>query len=187
MAAERKPGSNLGRAAIDWAAAFLYYASLPADCRGYQAVADKFGVSVRTVERHGRTDRWTERARELDRTAAELAAERLRDERVDALIDLEKLAKASIVSFAGRLRDGQIKMTVADLQKLHKLLNELWEQTDAATPIEPTASETTTVQVDSTEYQLDVVRALIDAGVIPLPTASTEACEQSDDAQELAS
>src|SRR5436305_986050 len=31
MAAERSPGSNRGRAAIDWQAAFLFYASPPAD------------------------------------------------------------------------------------------------------------------------------------------------------------
>ena len=42
-------GSDLGRPAIDWEQAFAFYASLPAERRSYQAVADKFGVSVRTV------------------------------------------------------------------------------------------------------------------------------------------
>ncbi|HEV2590450.1 MAG TPA: hypothetical protein VGU02_01030, partial [Gaiellaceae bacterium] len=58
MAAERRPGSNSGRATIDWQQAFLFYVSLPPEQRDYQTVADEFGVSRRTVERHGRTDRW---------------------------------------------------------------------------------------------------------------------------------
>jgi hypothetical protein len=185
--AKRKPGSNLGRAAIDWAAAFLDYASLPGNQRSYQAVADKFGVSVRTVEKHGREERWTERARELDRAASQLAAERLRDGRVDALGDIEKLAKASLVSFAGRLRDGQIRMTVADLQKVHKLLNELWQQTDEAIPIEPSVSETAAAQVDSPEYQLEVLRALIDVGLLqPPPAAATHDAEGANSDEEAA-
>jgi hypothetical protein len=69
MAAERKRGSDRGRAALDWNQAFLFYAGLPPEQRSYAAVAAEFGVSARTVERHGRKERWRERAHELDREA----------------------------------------------------------------------------------------------------------------------
>lgn len=51
--ASRRPGSERGRPAIDWLAAFVFFASLPAESRSYAAVADRFGVSRRTVETHG--------------------------------------------------------------------------------------------------------------------------------------
>ena len=50
-----------GRAAIDWQQAFLFYAGLPPQQRTYQAVADQFGVSVRTVERHGMNEHWQDK------------------------------------------------------------------------------------------------------------------------------
>ena len=55
---KRRPGSDLGRATVDWEAAFAFYAALADECRCYQAVADEFDVSLRTVENHGRADRW---------------------------------------------------------------------------------------------------------------------------------
>src|SRR2546425_8335358 len=99
MSAERKRGSNLGRPAIDWQQAFLYYAALPSDTRSYQAVAAEFGVSPRTVERHGRSERWKQRAGEVDRTAAAAAAARLAEARADRIADVEKLIDASFVSY----------------------------------------------------------------------------------------
>src|SRR3954452_24947939 len=126
MAAERQPGSNLGRAAIDWERAFLFYATLPSETRDYRKVAAEFGVSPRTVERHGRSGRWKQRARELDAAASAAAAERIRDQRADKLVDVEKLIDASYVTYATQLRDGKVRVSPADLPRLHKLRTEVW-------------------------------------------------------------
>jgi hypothetical protein len=182
MAAERKPGSNRGRASIDWDGdGFLYYVSLQPNVRSYQAVADRFAVSVRTVERHALRGQWRKRAREHDIAAAEMASERLRDERADALVDLEKLIQASTVMYATQLRNGQTKVTPADLARLHKLRMELWELRDNWSTEEPTMAQQPTADVDSPEYQLEVVRALLELGLLPAPPLPpTEADEQGE-------
>jgi hypothetical protein len=165
MAAERNSGSDRGRPVIDWAAASAYYAGLPGDRRSYQAVADEFGVSVRTVERHGRNDGWKQRARELDRQAAERVGEQIRDKRVEELLDTLKLIEASVVTFATQLRNGTVKVTPADLARLHKLRTEIWELTDVQQDEheEPPARLEPT---DQTERKRQVLRALDDAGVL---------------------
>src|SRR5690349_8639636 len=109
MTGKRQPGSNLGRAATDWDAAFLSYAALPPPERSYQAVAGLHGVSVRTVERHGRERDWKARAAALDREAQSQAAERLATERAAKIGDVEKLVDASLVYYAGLIRDGRVK------------------------------------------------------------------------------
>lgn len=166
MAAERRPGSDRGRAAIDWHNAFLFYAALPAERRSYQAVADEFGVSRRTVERHGREDRWKQQARELDRDSARAAAERLKDQRADKLIDTEKLVEATYVSYANQLVAGQVKVNPSHLVKLFELRERIWERQDDETveqlgqlaqPVDP---------IDPAEHKLHVLRALEEAGVL---------------------
>jgi hypothetical protein len=162
--AERKPGSDHGRPLIDWEQAFLFYAGLPPERRGYQLVADEFGVSVRTVERHGRSERWKERARELDRSAAAAAAEQLRDQRTEKLLDVEKLIDASYLTYATQLRDGTVRVSPADLPRLHKLRTDLWTEANnpAVEPVEPGMVES----IDPAEHRLQVLRALDAAGVL---------------------
>src|SRR5438874_8561109 len=133
MAAERQPGSNRGRPALDWNQAFLYYAGLAPEQRDYAAVAAEFAVSARTVERHGRNERWREHARELDREASRTAAARLVEERAARLSDLERLVEASFLGIAQKLRDGTLRLSAADLPRLHKLLRDLWQEP----PFEP--------------------------------------------------
>lgn len=161
---ERRPGSDHGRPLIDWEQAFLFYVGLPPDQRSYQLVADEFGVSVRTVERHGRSERWKERARELDRSAAEAAAEQLRDQRTEKLLDVEKLIDASYLTYATQLRDGKVRISPADLPRLHKLRTDLWTETNntAVEPVEPGMVE----PIDPAEHRLQVLRALDAAGVL---------------------
>jgi hypothetical protein len=162
--AERKPGSDHGRPLIDWQQAFLFYAGLRPDQRGYQLVADEFGVSVRTVERHGRLEHWKERARELDRCAAAAAAARLRDQRTEKLLDVEKLIDASYLTYANQLREGKVRISPADLPRLHKLRTELW--TEADQPAADTAEPETALPIDPAEHKLQVLRALDAAGVL---------------------
>jgi hypothetical protein len=165
MGVERKPGSNLGRAAVDWPQAFHYYASLPADRRSYRAVAAHYKVSVRTVEKHGLREQWRERVREIDREAAAAAAATLATDRARKLVDLEKLIDESEVRYAQTLRSGEVRISAADLPRLHKLRKELWDDLDAE-PVEPTMTPVSDVDADSSERKLQVLRALRDAGVL---------------------
>jgi hypothetical protein len=165
MAAERKPGSDRGRPALDWNRAFLFYAALPSEERSYAAVAAEFAVSARTVERHGCEERWRERALEIDRQAAATAAARLADQRAATLTDLEKLVEASLVSFAQKLREGTVRLGAADLPRLHKLLKELWAE-PGVRPSVPSAPEPGGGELDPVEHKRQVLQALHEAGVL---------------------
>jgi hypothetical protein len=165
MAAERKPGSDRGRPALDWEQAFLFYAALPPEQRDYAAVAAEFEVSARTVERHGRKERWRERARELDREASTTAAARLVEERAARLSDLERLVEASFLGIAQKLREGTLRLSAADLPRLHKLLRELWQE-PLPEPSEPSAAQLGGDESASLEHKLQVLQALQEAGVL---------------------
>ena len=165
MAAERQPGSNRGRPALDWNQAFLYYAALPPERRDYAAVAAEFGVSPRTVERHGRSERWRERARELDREASRTAAARLVEERAATLTDFERLVEASLLGYAQKLREGTVRLSAADLPRLHKLLRELWQEPPLE-PSEPSPAQPGGEEPASLEHKLQVLEALQEAGLL---------------------
>jgi hypothetical protein len=165
MAAERKPGSNRGRPALDWNQAFLFYAALPPEQRDYATVAAEFGVSGRTVERHGRTERWRERARELDREASRTAAARLVEERAATLTDFERLVEASLLAYAQKLREGTVRLSAADLPRLHKLLRELWQEPPPE-PSEPSPAQPGGEEPAPLEHKLQVLQALQEAGLL---------------------
>ena len=165
MAAERQPGSNRGRPALDWDQAFLYYAGLQPEQRDYGAVATEFAVSARTVERHGRNERWRERARELDREASRTAAARLVEERAATLTDFERLVEASLLGYAQKLREGTVRLNAADLPRLHKLLRELWQEPPPE-PSEPDPAEPGGEEPASLEHKLQVLEALQEAGLL---------------------
>ena len=165
MAAERNARSNLGRPAIDWQHAFHYYASLPSDQRSYATVAARFKVSVRTVERHGLREQWKERARKIEQEAAAAAAAKLVTDRARKLADLEKLIDASEVRYAQNLRSGDVRISPADLPRLHKLRKEIWDDLEAE-PLEPSTAPTADEDSNSTDRKLQVLRALRDAGAL---------------------
>lgn len=121
MAPDRKPGSDRGRPVIDWEAAFALYASLPAEARSYAAVADRCGVSRRTVEKHGQAGRWRERVAEIEADAGRQADQQLGRARAEQLADFHKLIEASCVSYARQLASGRVKITAADLVGLIKV------------------------------------------------------------------
>ena len=166
MAAERRRGSDRGRPAIDWEQAFQFYASLPPDQRAYQAVADRYRVSIRTVEKHGLRDRWRERVRAIEREAAAQAAQELTQQRVQTVRDFLMLSEASRISYAQKLRQGDVRMSAADLLRLHKLTHELWHDLDALIA-EPPPAQTPTAGEHSPQRKLEVLRALREAGVLP--------------------
>jgi hypothetical protein len=121
----RQPRSERGRAAIDWEQAFAFYAALSAPSRSYAAVAAEFGVSVRTVETHGRGEGWRERLRAIEREAARATDDSVREAKVGQLQKLLKLIDASLIGYADKLRQGEVRMTPADLERLHRLWREL--------------------------------------------------------------
>lgn len=164
----RKPGSDQGRPSIDWEDAFTFYASLPAAERCYQAVADEYGVSVRTVERHGRDEQWKRRLREVHADAAARNDERLAEERAAQRAAMHKLIEASLTTFATKLRAGDVRMATADLQRLFRLSKELAEE-DAAATQHARSAALATEPADEQEMQarkLEIARALHDAGVL---------------------
>src|SRR5712691_6354934 len=104
-------GSDLGRPAIDWEQAFTFYASLPAERRSYQAVADQFGVSVRTVEKHGRQDKWKQRLRGINAQVAAETNNSLSQSRAEQIGKLVKLIDATLIAYADKLRRGDLRMS----------------------------------------------------------------------------
>jgi hypothetical protein len=162
MAAEEESASTRGRASIDWQQAFQFYAALPPERRDYRQVAAHFGVSVRTVERHGLNERWRDRAAAIDAEAAARAAAELSKERAAKLGDVEVLIDGSFVSYAQQLREGRVRLTAADLGRLHKLRRELWDEQlqDAPGNTRTPAPE----HSDERAHKLALLRALQDAG-----------------------
>jgi hypothetical protein len=131
MTSGRKPGSDRGRAAIDWEAAFLYYASLPPETRSYAAVANHYDVSPRTVEAHGQRSRWRDRVAAIEAEAASEAEQRIGRARADQLADFHRLIEASCVQYARQLASGQVKVTASDLVGLIKVSLQLWGEPTA--------------------------------------------------------
>src|SRR5262245_55713621 len=115
MAPRRPSGSDRGRASIDWEDAFQFYASLSDPERSYRAVAKRFGVSVRTVEKHGRTGQWKERLARVRANAAEQADAALALQRAEKLRETELLIDAAMTSFAQQLRAGSVRVSPADV------------------------------------------------------------------------
>src|SRR5437879_1359441 len=116
--AERAGG---GRSLVDREQAFQFWASLPVDRRSYRAVADRFGVSPRTVERYAREGRWRQRLRAIEAEAAAKADAKLGRDRAKQLADFQQLIEASCVTYARQLASGQVKITAAEFAGLIKV------------------------------------------------------------------
>ena len=158
---ERPNGSRRGRPAADWEHAFAHYASLPAPQRSYRAVADAFGVSVRTVEKHGRAERWRDRIGQIDKEAATQTNAALADERVQEVRKVVRLIEASFVAYAEKLRRGEVRMSPADLERLYRLHRQLGDELGAPPAIHgPAPSERRPEDVAS------VIEALKEAGAL---------------------
>lgn len=152
-----------GRTAIDWEAAFAFYAALPAPRRSYAAVADEFGVSVRTVETHGRSGGWKTRLREIEATAARAADGELAQARSEELRKIGKLIEASFLEYANKLRRGEVRMTPADLERLHRLRQQL---TDELTGVHAHTDPAPAPAARAPEHITAVIDALAEAGAL---------------------
>jgi len=181
---ERAAGSDRGKPAIDWEAAFSYYASLPDKERSYRAVADHFEVSVRTVESHGRRGHWKERLARIRADAAEAADQRIAESRAEKLAELELLIDASMTSYAQQLRAGSVKVVPGDLLRLFKLREELWTQeaVDRGARIAKASAEQE--REDPEQRKRELVAALEEAGAFDrLRTLTHVPSEVSKDAE----
>lgn len=134
MAANESRKRGGARAAIDWEAAFAYYAALPPAERSYAAVADEFEVSVRTVETHGREEQWKARLRAIKHETRARHADALVEARIEEIENLRRLIGASLIGYAEALRQG-MRMSPADLERLNRLSRALYDEATAARPI----------------------------------------------------
>ena len=162
--AKRAPGSDRGKPAISWEDAFRLYASLPDSERSYRAVADRYGVSVRTVETHGRTSQWKERLARIKEDAAATADRELAQARVEKLAELELLIDASLTTFAQQLRAGNVKVVPADLQRLYKLREDLWAQEASHRGAQRAENRDEGPVEDQEQRKRELVAALDEAG-----------------------
>ena len=162
MATEpNQSGSRLGRPAVDWEKAFVFYAALPAQTRSYGAVASEFGVSPRTVERQGRQKKWAQRLAEIDAVAAADTDQRLGRARAEQTVKLRKLIDATFIAYADNLRRGDVRIGPADLDRLHKL----WRQLDNELEHPPPRAVTPAV-TRTPEHNAAVLQALQETGAL---------------------
>jgi hypothetical protein len=182
--AERAQGSKHGRPAIDWEEAFRTYASLPDKERSYRAVADRYSLSVRTVESHGRKEDWKERLARIKADAAEIADHEIAQARAEKLQELELLIDASMTSYAQQLRAGSVKVVPGDLLRLFKLREELWAQ-DAIERGTRSAREVAAEEPeDAARRKRELIAGLVEAGAFERLRNLTSAGDIADGAEE---
>ena len=160
MTDRRKRGA---RAAIDWEAAFAYYAALPPPERSYAAVAAQFAVSVRTVETHGRQEQWKDRLEAIKEETRSRTAEALTEARVEEIEKLRRLIDASLVGYAEQLRGG-MRMTPADLERLNRLSLALIEE--ATAPRQTPEGDPQDAVERTVEHASAVLDALAETGAL---------------------
>lgn len=151
------------RPVIDWDDAFFYYGGLPPAERSYAAVAAKFGVSVRTVETHGRKEKWKERVSEITVETRARTADSLIEARVAEVEEMRHLINASLAGYAEALRKG-MRMSPADLERLNRLSLALTEEVLSPQPLgrEDNAERA----VRTTEHASAVLDALAETGAL---------------------
>lgn len=163
--ASRREGSDRGRPAIDWEQAFLYYAALPSTDRSYRAVAERYRVSVRTVETHGRAERWKVRLERIRADAAASASEEIAVQLTESWTRTLRLTEATLARYAQQLQAGTVKVTPSDLVRLTHLQQQLTDTLEAARARTDTAAVVESPPEDEAARKLELVRALREAGV----------------------
>jgi hypothetical protein len=151
------------RPAIDWEAAFIYYEGLPPAGRSYAAVAAKFDVSVRTVETHGRKEKWKQRAHAIRAETQARTADSLVIARVAQIEEMRRLIDASLVAYAEALRNG-MRMGPADLERLNRLSLAITEE--ALTPHQLGGEDPAERPPRTAEHTRAVLDALAETGAL---------------------
>ena len=128
------------------------------------AVAEHFGVSVRTVQTHCARGRWRQRRREIQKEAALRAQELLISGRVDEVKKLQELIDASLLSYSQRLQEG-MRMTPADLERLNRLSRALLDELDETATVDAAASADKPPE-RTPEHAKAVITALAETGAL---------------------
>jgi hypothetical protein len=157
MPAERGPDAGRGR--VDREQAFQFWAALPLDDRSYAAVAGRFDVSPRTVERYAREGRWRQRLAGIEAAAAARADQKLGRRRAEQLADFWQLIEASCITYARQLAAGDVKISASEFTGLIKV----------ALLLQGAPAERVEVLTSSPEWA--VLRTRILEAVAPFPEA----------------
>lgn len=114
--------------------AFEYYHSL-GDARTYAAVAAAFSVTEGTVKLWGKSFSWQKRLqqRELE-VAREMASRTLSDE-VNHREQHLKIVRMAMVKLAKAIADGEVKMSIGDLDKMIRLEAFLRDRTESRSEV----------------------------------------------------
>jgi hypothetical protein len=105
-------------AAIDWDRAFAFFASLDQTERSYPAVAQQFSVSLTSVKKHGKAERWIERAEALDKRAVEQANRRVVKSRSERIADAIECAVEARAAYVRDLKSGEHKPSGSEVAAL---------------------------------------------------------------------
>jgi len=100
--------------------AFEYYYSL-GEHRNYAKVASEFDVSVSTVKLWGRSFRWTERVQERNLSVVREVASRTLESEVSRREQGLQIVRMAVLQLAKAIAEGEIKMSLSDLDKLIRL------------------------------------------------------------------
>lgn len=100
--------------------AFEHYYSL-GEQRSYERVASEFSVAASTVKLWARSFGWQERVRERDIEIAREVADRTVTGEIDRRERSLQIVHMALVQLAKAIAEGDIRMTLADLDKLIRL------------------------------------------------------------------
>jgi hypothetical protein len=110
--------------------AFEYYYGL-GQHRSYEKVAAQFGVAISTVKLWGTSFGWKERIRDRDLEIARELATRTLGGEVSRRERNTQIIQMAILQLAKAVAEGQVKMTLSDLDKLIRLESYLNDEPDS--------------------------------------------------------
>ena len=110
--------------------AFDYYYSLGSS-RSYDKVAVEFGASRSTVKAWGRSFGWGGRVAERDAQVSREVANRTLTDEISRCERNIKIVEMAVMRLARDIRDGRIKTTLADLDRLIRLESFLRKEPDS--------------------------------------------------------
>lgn len=100
--------------------AFEYYASL-GESRSYRKVAAEFGVAPSTVKLWGKSFGWMERIKTRDIRIAREVSNRALDDEISRRERSRSIVHLALVQLAKAIAEGDVKMTLADLDRMIRL------------------------------------------------------------------
>ena len=110
--------------------AFEYYYAL-GESRSYEKVATEFHVALSTAKLWGRSFHWKQRIRERDMEVAREVATRTLTDEVSHRERSLQIVQMALVQLARAIVEGNVKMTLGDLDKLIRLEAFLSDQPDS--------------------------------------------------------